>query len=173
MGTRYENALAFASRKHEGQKRLEGTPYITHPIAVAEMLSGWGYDEDTCIAGLFHDLLEDTDATEEEILTLGGEKVLRAVKCVTKHRGYLMDAYVSGIFLCPMARAVKAADRLHNLKSALICPDAFKARYVRESAAYFTALHPEMPDAIRALAESVRDGELRKTLLDELAQLRL
>ncbi|MBQ6868770.1 MAG: HD domain-containing protein, partial [Clostridia bacterium] len=72
---KYENALAFATVKHEGQTRKEGIPYITHPVAVAQMLAQQGYDEEYQLAGLFHDLLEDTDANEAEIIALAGENV--------------------------------------------------------------------------------------------------
>ena len=62
-------ALEFAKAKHKGQKRIGGDDYITHPIAVCEIVKSQGLDENYQIAALFHDLLEDTDATEEEILT--------------------------------------------------------------------------------------------------------
>ena len=67
MNKRYEAALAFATRKHAGQKRIGGDDYITHPVAVAEMVRAWGYPVSYQITALFHDLLEDTDATEEQI----------------------------------------------------------------------------------------------------------
>ncbi len=70
MTERYRAALDFATKKHDGQWRKGGAAYITHPVAVAEYLAQDGMDEDTQIAGLFHDLLEDTDATEAEILAL-------------------------------------------------------------------------------------------------------
>ena len=57
----------FAYRKHKGQYRVGGEPYITHPIRVAEILRERGYGIDYQMVGLCHDLLEDTDATEQEI----------------------------------------------------------------------------------------------------------
>lgn len=71
---RCENALAFAAKKHEGQFRIGGLPYITHPVAVAGIVKEKGGDTDAVITALFHDLLEDTDATEEEILSFGNKK---------------------------------------------------------------------------------------------------
>ena len=62
---RLEAAIEFASVKHEGQYRKGGAPYITHPVAVANILKEKGFNEDYQIAGIFHDLLEDTDATLE------------------------------------------------------------------------------------------------------------
>ena len=65
---RIKKAIEFASKKHKGQKRIGGDDYITHPIAVYEMVKEKGYGEDYLITALFHDLLEDTDAIESEIL---------------------------------------------------------------------------------------------------------
>ena len=81
---RVQRARAFASEKHQGQKRIGGDDYITHPIAVCELVKAQGYGEDYQIAALFHDLLEDTDATEEEILKYGNPEILEAVKLLTK-----------------------------------------------------------------------------------------
>ena len=124
-GTRYQAALNFAVEKHDGQFRIGGAPYVEHVIAVAEILRGDGYDEDYQIAGLFHDLLEDTDATEEEILKLGGERVLQAVKLLTKTPNYVIEDYVCAIKEHEMAKAIKSADRLHNLLSATIASEHF------------------------------------------------
>ena len=74
MTEKYLKALEFATQKHKGQFRKGGLDYITHPIAVANILKEKGYGEEEQIVGLFHDLLEDTDATEEQILALGGER---------------------------------------------------------------------------------------------------
>ena len=59
---RYDNALRFAAEKHKGQFRIGGDEYITHPMAVAEIVRQNGYGIDVQIAALFHDLLEDTDS---------------------------------------------------------------------------------------------------------------
>lgn len=152
---RYENALSFATVKHDGQFRIGGLPYISHPVAVAEILREQGYDEDYQIAGLFHDLLEDTDASEEEILSFGGENVLEAVKLLTKQKGYVMAEYISGIRENPIALAVKGADRLHNLRCALVTDEEFKRRYVLETLDWYMDFHPEIPLAVKALAQSM------------------
>lgn len=148
---RYARALAFASDKHAGQKRIGGDDYITHPAAAAEMVRAWGYPVSYQIAALFHDLLEDTDATEKEILALGGRRVLRAVKALSKTPNYDMETYVKGIKKNRMARVIKAADRLHNLRCATVAPEAFRRRYVEESRAYYLDLSPEIEQAVREL----------------------
>ena len=148
MTERYEKALAFATLNHEGQIRKEGIPYITHPVAVAQMLAQQGYDEEYQLAGLFHDLLEDTDATEDEIITLAGENVLTAVKLVTKTKGYNMADYMAKILENPMAKAVKIADRLHNLRCAVNANEAFRRRYIMESIQWYVSLSDEIKTAV-------------------------
>ena len=155
MTDKYAAAYEFAAKKHEGQLRMGGEPYITHPAAVADILREQGMNEEYLITALFHDLLEDTDATEEEIKAIGGERVLRAVKLLTKREGYVMSEYISGIKYDPIAYAVKGADRLHNLRSAFAADTGFKRRYIKESIEWFLDFRPEIPDAVRALCESI------------------
>lgn len=153
--TKYEMALSFATQKHDGQYRKGGLPYITHPVAVAEKLEQKGYGEEYILAGLFHDLLEDTDATEAEIEQIGGVAVLEAVKLLTKAKGYNMDEYVLAIRQNPIARAVKAADRLHNLECATVCSEDFKRRYVLETIDYYMDFDSQIPAATKRLAASM------------------
>jgi (p)ppGpp synthase/HD superfamily hydrolase len=152
-----KQALAFATKKHEGQTRKLGEPYITHPIAVAEMMEERGFGEDYIIAGLFHDLLEDTDATEEEICELGNEKILTAVKLLTKQKGCSMREYIEGIRRNPIAFAVKGADRLHNLRCAKNASVDFRKKYIRESLDWYLDFSPEIQAAIDELQATI-DG---------------
>lgn len=152
---RYAAALVFATAKHNGQTRKEGVPYITHPIAVAEILREKGYGIDYLIAGLFHDLLEDTDATEEEILELGGESVLTAVKLLTKQTGYNMREYIEGIKRNPIAFAVKGADRLHNLRCAPAASVEFRKKYIAESREWYLDFCPEIAQAVADLEATI------------------
>ena len=155
MSEKYAAAYEFAAKKHEGQLRKGGEPYITHPAAVAEILREQGMDEEYLITALFHDLLEDTDATEQEIKAIGGERVLRAVKLLTKKEGYVMSEYISGIKSDPIAYAVKGADRLHNLRSAFAADTEFRRKYINESIEWFLEFRPEIPEAVKALCESI------------------
>ena len=152
---RYEKALSFATQKHKGQYRVGGAEYITHPMAVAEIVREKGKNIDCQIAALFHDLLEDTDATENEILALSNENVLEAVKLLTKQKGYDMAEYVAGIRQNEIAFAVKAADRLHNLRCALVTDTEFKRKYIFETVDWYLNFSPEIPKAVKALAESM------------------
>lgn len=152
---KYNKAMQFARIKHDGQCRKGGEPYITHPVAVANILREKGYGEEYQITGLFHDLLEDTDATEEEIMELAGEDVLEAVKLLTKKKGYVMAEYIEGIKRNSIATAVKAADRLHNLQCAVVADDKFKRKYILESINWYLDFSPEIPSAVKALSETL------------------
>lgn len=152
---RYEAALRFATEKHAGQMRIGGDPYITHPVTVAGIVREWGYGEEHQIAALFHDLLEDTDATEDEIRALGGDRVLDAVKRLTKAKDYDMAEYVESIKENEISKAVKAADRLHNLRCAIVTNDNFKRKYVLETIDWYMGFSPEIAPAVRALAASM------------------
>lgn len=154
---RYEAALAYATRMHAGQTRKGGAPYITHPIAVAEIIRAWGLGETYVLTALFHDLLEDTAATEAEITALGGDAVLAAVQLLTKRPGYVMAEYMAAIRANPVAKAVKAADRLHNLRCAPEADEAFRRRYVAESRAWYMDMSPEIPEAVAALEATLND----------------
>ena len=148
---RLETALQFAARKHAGQKRIGGEPYISHPTAVAQLLKEGGYDEEYQIAGMFHDLLEDTDATEDEIAIYGSPQILDAVKLLTKKKDYVMEEYIAGIKMNKMAFAVKGADRLHNLQSAFCAGEEFKRKYILESLEWYMDFDERIPEAIRQL----------------------
>ncbi len=152
---RFCRALQFAREKHKGQFRIGGAEYITHPIAVAEIVRKNGYGTDVQIAALFHDLLEDTDASESEILALSNETVLSAVKLLTKKKGYDMAEYMAGIRKDKIAFPVKAADRLHNLQCALCTDTEFKRKYIFETVDWYLDFSPEIPKAVKKLAESL------------------
>lgn len=152
---KYRIAYELAERYHRGQFRKGGEPYITHPAAVAEMMISQGRGDEYVYTALFHDLLEDTEITEQEIADIGGEAVLRAVKLLTKTKGYDMAEYISGIKSDPIAFAVKGADRLHNLRSAFAADEAFIRRYIKESLEWYLDFSPEIPEAVRALCESI------------------
>ena len=154
---RVHNALRFATEKHHGQKRIGGDDYITHPIAVCEMIRAQGLGEEYQIAALFHDLLEDTDATEEEILQLGSDEILTAVKLLTKKKGYCMAEYISAIKNNKIAFAVKAADRLHNLQCAIVAGVAFKRKYISETLEWYWDFSSDIQNAVTILEASLAD----------------
>ena len=156
MDDNIQRALDFAAKKHEGQKRIGGDDYITHPIAVYEIVKSQGFDERYQITALFHDLLEDTDATEEEILKYGNREILEAVKLLTKQKGYVMAEYVGAIKENPIAFAVKIADRLHNLRCAIVADEEFKRKYILETVDWYLDFSADIRLAVKKLAESLK-----------------
>ena len=155
LSDKINRAIEFATQKHKGQKRIGGDDYISHPIAVWEMVKKQGYGEDYQITALFHDLLEDTDATESEILSLSNKNVLDAVKLLTKQKGYDMKTYIDGIKANPIAFVVKSADRLHNLQCALVTSTEFKRKYILETVDWYLDFSDEIKIAVKTLADSL------------------
>jgi len=131
-----KKAEEFATLAHEGQKRKGGkdVPYITHPLAVAEILKSIKAPPETIIAGLLHDVVEDTDTTLTKIGMSFGKHVMNLVDYVTeKDTMYPLKIakkkswksrkveYIYRIKDAPIqAVLVAAADKLHNLRDTLL-----------------------------------------------------
>ena len=81
-----DNYIEFIKDKHKGQTRIQGTPYYMHPLEVSNILHEKGFPIEYQIAGLFHDLLEDTNATYEELVKISNKEIVDAVKLVTKEK---------------------------------------------------------------------------------------
>ena len=123
-----KKAYAYANRKHEGQKRKSGEPYIIHPLAVAEIVAEIGLDTDAIAAALLHDCLEDTDASFEEISRMFGTTVADLVEGVTKltrvQYSTMEEQQMENLRKMFMAMSkdirvilIKIADRLHNTRT--------------------------------------------------------
>lgn len=164
---KYDRALAFAAKKHSGQYRKGGEPYITHPVTVAQYVRDKGFGIDYQITALFHDLLEDTDATPEEILEYGNEEILEAVKLLTKEKGYDMAEYISKIKANPIAFQVKESDRLHNLRSAFCTDNEFKRKYILETVDWYLDFSREIKAAVKELAQSLDEPMTEMSFLYE------
>ena len=122
-----KSAYTFSEEKHRGQTRNSGEPYMTHALAVAQNCVELGMDIETIVAALLHDVLEDTETTEEEIENRFGANILFLVKGVTKlgkvkYRGQERHVESMRKFFVAMAEDVrvliiKLADRLHNVST--------------------------------------------------------
>lgn len=122
------HAFDLACEKHAGQLRKSGEPYVIHPIAVAEILASLGMDENTIVAGLLHDVVEDTDYTAEELRAEFGEEVELLVDGVTKLASLKFESKeerqaetLRKMFLA-MSKdirvlIIKLSDRLHNIRT--------------------------------------------------------
>lgn len=149
----------FIKEKYAGQTRKQGTPYYEHPILVAEILKEKGFDYDYYVTALFHDLLEDTNATEKEIKNLSNNNILNAVKLLTKEKRYVIENYISNINRNKLAKMVKLSDRLHNLKEGVYADKNWRLKYIKETEKYFLPLAEGTPfekDINNALEELIK-----------------
>jgi len=155
----FNKALKFIVDKHAGQTRRNGEPYVLHPIRVAAYVRKMGGDLTCQTVALFHDLLEDTDATEEEIGKYG-DRVLEAVKLLSKNINHEMNSYIGNILKNPMARLVKEGDRIDNLTDAATCGDIkFMKKYIAETEDYYINNFPNVAEALEALKKVVAEAE--------------
>ncbi len=123
-----EKAVQYADTKHASQKRKDGSPYIIHPLAVAEVVCEMGLDIDAILGALLHDCIEDTDASHDEIEKLFGTTVAELVEGVTKltraNFSSTEQAQMENLRKMFMAMSkdirvvlIKIADRLHNMRT--------------------------------------------------------
>jgi guanosine-3',5'-bis(diphosphate) 3'-pyrophosphohydrolase len=123
-----ERAYIYSARVHEGQIRLSGEPYLSHPLEVAGILSDMKLDIISVTAGLLHDVIEDTRAVPEDIQEMFGPEVLHIVSGVTKlsslsfHSSRARQAESLRKMFLAMADdirviLIKLADRLHNMRT--------------------------------------------------------
>src|SRR5436190_4630255 len=142
--SRLEEAYRFSEAAHAGQTRQSGEPYISHPLAVAEILADWHLDGQTLMAALLHDVTEDTSVTKDEISDTFGKPVAELVDGVSKldriEFQSAEDAQAENFrkMLLAMARDVrviliKLADRLHNMRTLGAVPPAKRSRIARET----------------------------------------
>ena len=125
---RIRDAYEMAKKAHEGQKRKDGSPYITHCIATADICCDNGLDEDSIIAALLHDVIEDTEVTHAEIAKKFGPQVADIVEGVTKLTRVQYtskeDEQMENLRKMLMAMSkdirvilIKIADRTHNMRT--------------------------------------------------------
>ena len=139
-----EKAYLFAEKKHSGQVRKSGDPYITHCLGVALILAKMHVGPQTIIAGLLHDTIEDTGTTKEEIVALFGDEVAQLVDGLTKvtrlsdYKNVEFTAENHRKIFVAMAKdvrviIVKLADRLHNMRTLQFQPVEKQKRISKET----------------------------------------
>ena len=137
-------AYEVAAEAHVGQVRKTGDPYITHPLAVAHMLAGYGLDEQTLAAALLHDTVEDTNLTLSDLSMQFGDEIGRLIDGVTKldrvrysNREQAQAATIRKMVVA-MAQDVrvliiKLFDRLHNLRTVHALREEKQRRVAQET----------------------------------------
>lgn len=141
---RIREAYKFSDNAHLGQFRATGEPYITHPIAVAELCAGWRLDSQALQAALMHDTLEDCGVTKDELIDKFGDQVAELVDGLSKldkmEFSSREEAQAENFrkMLLAMARdlrviLIKLADRLHNMRTLGIMSPVKKRRIARET----------------------------------------
>ncbi|MAG32215.1 MAG: GTP pyrophosphokinase [Deltaproteobacteria bacterium] len=182
---RLQRAYVFTAKVHDGQERLSGEPYLIHPLEVAGILLDLRVDEDTIIAGMLHDTLEDTLTTREEIDRLFGSKVAFLVEGLTKiariefKSAREQQAENFRKMLIAMSEdirilMIKLSDRLHNMRTIVHMKEVSRRRIAQETMDIYVPLahrlgvywmKQELEDlAFRALEPDVAE-ELEAQLL--------
>jgi len=152
-----ERAIVFATEHHGTQKRVSGDPYIVHPLEVGMILCDLQMDVDTVVAGLLHDVLEDTAVTVDELTREFGPAVVKLVQGVTKLRQVKRKSRIDEedlseeqaenlrkMFLAMVDDVrvviIKLSDRLHNMRTLQYLPPERQQRNARETMDLFAPL---------------------------------
>ena len=149
--TMLEKAFALANEKHKEQKRKSGEPFIIHPVAVASMLGEMDMDMPSIIAGMLHDIVEDTSVTIGEIRELFGDEIAYLVDGVTKLKRIPMSTKeelqaenLRKMFLSMASDirviVIKLVDRLHNMRTLQYVNTDSQITKARETLEIYTPL---------------------------------
>ncbi len=156
-------AYKLSYEKHLGQKRLSGEDYIIHPLSVSLILLDLKMDVSTICAALMHDLLEDTETTEDEILKEFNFTILKLIKGVTKisamrnnaqfiSKGYEdLRKFIFSVIDDIRVLIIKLADRLHNMRTLQFQPPAKQQEIAKNTLELYAPL------AARLGIESIKD----------------
>ncbi len=171
-----QRAFEFAFGAHSGQRRKSGEPYIIHPVAVADILIGFGMDAQSVEAALLHDTVEDTPVTEDDIKKNFGASVALLVDGVTKlgkvplaSREEQQAENLRKLLLamCEDIRVIiiKLADRLHNMRTLKFVPEQKRRDTARETIEIYAPIAHRL--GIRPVKEELED--LAISYLDPIA----
>jgi GTP pyrophosphokinase len=184
-----QDAFQYAKKYHEGQLRKSGEPYIIHPLDVAIILAELRTDPTTIVAGLLHDIIEDTDVTFEDVKQRFGEEVALLIEGVTKlgqykfkeldHEESKIKAQASNYqkMLIAMSKdirviIVKLADRLNNIRTLSSLPEVKQVRIARETMDIYAPLaHRLGMYVIKAELEDTSFKYIQRDTYRRIAQL--
>ncbi|WP_448810170.1 RelA/SpoT family protein [Agromyces bauzanensis] len=176
-----ERAYTVADRAHEGQKRKSGEPYITHPIAVAQILADLGIGAKTVAAALLHDTVEDTAYTLDQVRADFGDEIAMLVDGVTKldkvKYGDSTQAETVRKMIVAMSKdirvlIIKLADRLHNARTWGFVPAESATRKATETLEIYAPLaHRLGIQAIKLELEDLSFAVLYPKLYAEIESL--
>ena len=148
MSRLFNDAYIYASEKHKNQTRKDGTPYINHPISVAQLVEKYFKDnpklDKYIITAYLHDTLEDTDATYEEISNKFGEEIANYVQSLTNNNTLKTKMGKTNYLCYKMVNMnedvlnIKLCDRLANIYDLIHADNSFQEKYIIET---LTILH--------------------------------
>ena len=171
-----DKAYEWARSSHEGQFRFSGQPYIIHPIAVAQILADYGMDKGSIIAALLHDIVEDTDATIEDVTDRFGSEIASIVDGLTKMGKVPLstkeEQQAENVRKMLLAMSqdirviiIKLADRIHNLRTLSFMRPQKRRDKAQETLEIYAPIAHRL--GIRAMKEELED--LAISYLDPIA----
>lgn len=177
-------ACAFGDKAHIKDKRKSGEPYITHPIAVAEILASFRMDVDTILAAILHDTVEDTPVTEDDVIREFGEDVALIVNGVTKlkssnekhiNKAATFYKIITATLEDPRVLIVKLADRLHNMTTIDAVPERKQQATAQETLDFYVPFARilglnDLADYIEILCYRSLNAAMYSKLSDKLMQ---
>ena len=179
------DACKFGDIAHIKDKRKSGEPYITHPIAVAEILAGFRLDRDSIIAAILHDTVEDTDVSDDEIEQRYGKVVATLVDGVTKlkssnhdkqqNKAATFHKILTATLADPRVLIIKLADRLHNMSTLDAVRPEKQHATAQETLDFYVPFARlmglnDIADYIEVLCYRNLDSEMYNKLSDKLLQ---
>jgi DNA-binding phage protein len=179
MSGRVIKAYEFAAKAHGSQKRkYTGEPYVNHPFEVMGIVASVPHTEDMLCAALLHDVLEDTDATEQEIAKEFGESVCEMVKWLTDvskpedgNRAKRKEIDRNHIANAPVeAKTIKLADLISNSKSIMQHDESFAKVYLQEKKLLLEVLQDGDPMLLAKAQAIVNANLMTDVALDKAAK---
>ncbi|MGD9180614.1 MAG: bifunctional (p)ppGpp synthetase/guanosine-3',5'-bis(diphosphate) 3'-pyrophosphohydrolase [Desulfobacterales bacterium] len=175
-----ERAYIYSARVHEGQVRLSGEPYLSHPLEVAGILADMKLDPESVAAGILHDVIEDTPATPKEIKTLFGPEVMHIVSGVSKLSslsfGSSRARQAESIRKMFLAMAddirvilIKLADRVHNMRTLQFHMPDKRREIARETLDIYAPIAARL--GIYWMKNELEESSFKYVLPDEYARI--